>query len=94
MVAAGLGTGAPGEDPGTEEEVLEAVKYALSLCEDINAVDVLGNTAMHGAAYKQQPLVVAYLDEQGAEISIWNQENEIGHTVANRRRYPPRDEYR
>ena len=25
-------------------------------------------------------LVVAYLDEQGAEISIWNQENEIGHT--------------
>ena len=80
MVAAGLGTGAPGEDPGTEEEVLEAVKYALSLGEDINAVDVLGNTAMHGAAYKHLPSVVAYLDEQGAEISIWNQENEIGHT--------------
>ena len=36
MVAAGLGTGAPGEDPGTEEEVLEAVKYALSLGEDIS----------------------------------------------------------
>ena len=73
MGAAGLGTGAPGEDPGTEEEVLEAVKYALSLGEDINAVDVMGNTAMHGAAYKHLPSVVAYLNEQGAEISIWNQ---------------------
>ncbi len=80
MVAAGLGTGAPGEDPGTEEEVLEAVEYALSLGEDINAVDVMGNTAMHGAAYKHLPSVVAYLNEQGAEISIWNQENEVGHT--------------
>ena len=82
MVAAGLGTGAPGEDPGTEEEVLEAVKYALSLGEDINAVDVMGNTAMHGAAYKHLPSVVAYLNEQGAEISIWNQENEVGHTLS------------
>ncbi len=80
MVAAGLGTGAPGEDPGTEEEALEAVKYTLSLGGDINAVDEKGNTAMHGAAYKHLPSVVSYLYEQGAEISIWNQENEVGHT--------------
>ena len=80
MVAAGLGTGAPGEDPGTEEEALEAVKFAMSLGEDVNAVDAKGNTAMHGAAYKHLPSVVSYLYEQGAEISIWNQENEIGHT--------------
>ena len=80
MVAAGLGAGAPGEDPGTEEEALEAVQYTLSLGSDINAVDDLGNTAMHGAAYKHLPKVVEYLDEKGAEISIWNQENEIGHT--------------
>ena len=79
MVAAGLGTGAPGEDPGTEEEALEAVEYVLSLGGDINAVDNMGNTAMHGAAYKHLPLVVAYLNDQGAEISIWNQENEFGH---------------
>lgn len=80
MVAAGLGTGAPGEDPGTEEEALEAVEYALSLGGDINAVDNLGNTAMHGAAYKHLPLMVEYLYENGAEISIWDQENEMGHT--------------
>ena len=80
MVAAGLGTESPGEDPGTESEVLESVKYILSLGSDINAVDDRGNTAMHGAAYKHLPSVVTYLSERGAEISIWDQENEFGHT--------------
>ncbi|MDG2140232.1 MAG: ankyrin repeat domain-containing protein [Gammaproteobacteria bacterium] len=80
MVAAGLGTESPGEDPGTESEVLESVEYILSLGGDINAVDDRGNTAMHGAAYKHLPSVVNYLNEQGAEISIWDQENEFGHT--------------
>ena len=80
MVAAGLGTESPGEDPGTESEILESVKYILSLGSDINAVDDRGNTAMHGAAYKHAPSVVEYLDQQGAEISIWSQENDFGHT--------------
>ena len=31
MVAAGLGTSAPGEDPGTEAEVIEAVRLTLNL---------------------------------------------------------------
>lgn len=83
MVAAGLGTAAPGEDPGTESEVLEAVEYALSLGADINAVDNKGNTAMHGAAYKHLPLVVQYLHDHGAEISIWSQENELGYSPLN-----------
>ena len=55
------------------------MQYVLSLGGDINAVDNMGNTAMHGAAYKHLPAVVTFLSEQGAEISIWNQENEIGH---------------
>jgi ankyrin repeat protein len=80
MVAAGLGTGAPGEDPGTEEEVMEAVKFALALGYDINHVDLRGNTAMHGAAYKHVPTVVEYLFENGAEIAVWNQENAFGYT--------------
>jgi ankyrin repeat protein len=80
MVAAGLGTRSPGEDAGTEEEAFEAVKLALELGNDINAVDDNGETAMHGAAYKQFPSVVKLLAESGADIGIWNQKNKLGWT--------------
>jgi ankyrin repeat protein len=50
MAAAGVGTRSPGEDAGTEDEVLEAMEVALSLGADLNAVDQHGETAMHGAA--------------------------------------------
>lgn len=80
MVAAGLGTNAPGEDPGTESEVLEAVELALALGADINAIDNNGETAMHGAAYKHLPLVVQYLHDNGAAMEIWNRVNSSGWT--------------
>jgi uncharacterized protein len=80
MVAAGLGTQSPGEDPGTEPEVLEAVSVALELGNDINAVDRNGETAMHGAAYKHAPSVVKFLAEKGARIDVWNQPNKRGWT--------------
>ena len=80
MVAAGVGTYAPGEDPGTEPEVLEATKLALQLGNDINAVDNNGETAMHGAASKHAPSVVRFLAEAGAKIEIWNTKNKEGYT--------------
>ena len=80
MVAAGLGTNAPGEDPGTEPEVLDAVKVALELGNDLNAVDKNGETAMHGAAYKHVPSVVRYLSEKGARMDVWNRPNSKGWT--------------
>ena len=80
MVAAGVGTSSPGEDPGTEPEVLEAVQVALDLGGDLNAVDGNGETAMHGAAYKHVPAVVAFLAGQGARIAVWNRENARGWT--------------
>jgi ankyrin repeat protein len=80
MVAAGLGTNAPGEDPGTEPEVLEAVKVALDLGNDLNAVDKNGETAMHGAAYKHVPSVVRYLADRGARMDVWNRPNSKGWT--------------
>ena len=49
VVAAGVGTQNPGEDPGTEPEVLEAVNVALELGNDLNAVDKNGETVMRGA---------------------------------------------
>ena len=80
MAAAGLGTRSPGEDAGTEAEVLEAVKVALELGADINAVDSNGETAMHSAAYKNLPQVVKLLAGQGAKIELWNKENRFGWT--------------
>jgi ankyrin repeat protein len=80
MVAAGLGTNAPGEDPGTEPEVLDAVRLALALGNDINAVDSNGETAMHGAAYKHVPSVVRYLAQQGARRDVWDRPNKSGWT--------------
>jgi uncharacterized protein len=80
MAAAGIGTRSPGEDAGTEEEVIEAMELALSLGVDINAVDNHGETAMHGAAYKNLPLAVKFLADKGAKIDIWNNRNEYGWT--------------
>jgi uncharacterized protein len=80
MVAAGVGTHSPGEDAGAPPEVLEAVKLAIDLGSDVNAVDKNGNTAMHGAAFKQLPDVVKYLDENGAKVDVWNKNNVSGWT--------------
>ena len=80
MVAAGLPTRSPGEDAGTEKEVLEAVTLALELGGDINAVDNNGNTAMHGAAFKNLPKVVTLLGEKGAKIDVWYSKNKYGWT--------------
>ncbi len=80
MVAAGVGTSSPGEDPGTQPEVLEAVQLALELGGNVNDVDDNGETVVHGAAYKHLPEVVSYLVEVGADIDIWNQPNANGWT--------------
>jgi ankyrin repeat protein len=73
IVAAGLATRSPGEDAGTEEEVIAAIELLLGLGADINAVDANGETAMHAAAYKNLPKVVRLLAARGAKIEVWNQ---------------------
>jgi ankyrin repeat protein len=80
MVAAGLATRSPGEDAGTESEVLEAVRAALDLGADVNAVDNNGETAMHAAAYKNLPKVVKFLAATGARIDLWNRPDRFGWT--------------
>ena len=75
MVAAGVGISSPGEDPGTEPEVLEAVEVVLALGGDLNGVDDNGETVMHGAANKHVPTVVAFLAEAGADPAVWNRPN-------------------
>jgi uncharacterized protein len=80
MIAAGLGTRSPTEDAGTEEEVIEAIKVALELGNDINAIDKNRETAMHGAAYKHLPNVVKFLAANGAKVEVWNRKNKSGWT--------------
>jgi ankyrin repeat protein len=80
MAAAGLGVHSPDADPGTEPEAVEAVKVAIALGGDVNAVDKNDDTAMHGAAYKQFPSVVQYLVDQDATVDLSNTKNKQGWT--------------
>jgi ankyrin repeat protein len=80
IVAAGLGTRSPGEDAGTDSEVVEAIATAIDLGNDPNAVDKNGETAMHAAAYKNVGDAVRYLASHGANPDVWNQPNKHGWT--------------
>ncbi|MEX2142876.1 MAG: ankyrin repeat domain-containing protein [Pirellulales bacterium] len=80
MAAAGIGVLAPGEEPGIEAEALEAIKLAIELGGDVNAVDKNGETAMHGAAYKSAPKIVQFLADHGAKTEVWNKKNKYGWT--------------
>ena len=80
LAAAGVGVGAPEEAAGSEPEALEAVELLLKLGADVNAVDNHGETAMHGAAYRNHPKVVELLAAKGAKIEIWNRPSKAGLT--------------
>src|SRR5437773_2342567 len=80
LAAAGVGTNSAEEEPGTEAEILEAVKLVLAHGGNVNDVDKNGNTAMHGAAHKRAPSLIRLLAEKGAKIEIWNQPNNAKQT--------------
>jgi len=75
MVAAGVGVVAVGEEPGSEPEVMTAIRMLVKLGVDIDAKNKNGETAMHGAAYRNYPKAVQLLDELGADPEVWNQKN-------------------
>lgn len=84
MVAAGVAQFNPGEDAGTEEESLEAVKYCVEeLGMDVNAVDDNGETALHGVAYKGFNRVAEYLVSKGARLDAKNVLGWTPLTIAN-----------
>ena len=69
MEAQGLSPGAPGYEPGTPEEVVEAVKLCLELGNKATDVNVNGDTALHGAAIRGNNAVVLLLVEAGARLT-------------------------
>ena len=87
MVAAGLDIWNPGEDGGSlggqEEEVLEAVKMLVELGHDVNAVNDLRETALHGAAFRGANIVVEYLVEQGATLDAKDRNGWTPWAIAN-----------
>lgn len=75
LAVAGVGSRAPEEEAGSESERLATLDWLLELGADVNTVDRGGETAMHGAAYKNVPKVAEWLDKNGADIEVWNQKN-------------------
>jgi ankyrin repeat protein len=57
-----------------EPALLEAVKLAQSLGNDINARNVLGIRAIHGAANRGSNEIIRYLVEQGADLDAVDNE--------------------
>ena len=72
MVASGVGLHNPGEDAGSEDEVLAAVEALLDMGFDVNAVNRNNETAMHGAAYRGFVSVVDLLRDHGARYDVEN----------------------
>jgi ankyrin repeat protein len=91
MVAAGVGIWAPGENPGTHEEALAAMKLALDVGGGgINDVDMDGETALHGAVYRGGNIAaIQFLIDRGAKLDVRNRKGWMPVTAADGVEYTP-----
>ena len=70
MVAAGIGY-TQGRNKTTQKTAVEAAKLLLELGADINAVNANGETALHGAAYREHGTdLVQFLADKGAKLNV------------------------
>jgi ankyrin repeat protein len=98
MAAAGVGIWAPGENPGTHEEALAAVKLALEAGGGrVGDIDQEGETALHGAVYRGGAIpVIQFLLDNGAPLDVVNKRGwtplvaaeGVEYTPAVLKRYP------
>ena len=72
MAAAGVGIWKIGENPGTNEEALEAVALTWELGNDVNTADANGDTALHGAVHRGAGEIVRLLHDKGANLDAVN----------------------
>jgi ankyrin repeat protein len=75
MAASGVGMSGVGENAGSNEEAIEAVKYILSLGPDVarvNAISTIGNTVMHGAVIRGSLPLIQLLVDHGAKLDVRN----------------------
>ena len=70
MAAAGI-SWASNQDRASEAQVLEVVRLLVEeLGADVNAVNDVGETAMHAAAYRGANSVVQYLFDRGSRLDV------------------------
>ena len=91
MAAAGVGIWAPGENPGTHEEALGAVKLAFeSGGGAVNDIDKDGETALHGAVYRGgNVLAIQFLIDKGSRLDVVNKKGWTALTAADGVEYTP-----
>ena len=88
MAAAGVGIWQVGESAGSNEEVFEAVKLCFEAGNDVNAVDVNGDTALHGAAHRGSNEIVQFLIDHGAKVDVVNKLGWTPYLIADGVFYP------
>jgi ankyrin repeat protein len=82
MAAAGVNwTVAQTYDEGPEK-LLEAVKLAAALGNDVNAVNSMGVTALHGAANRGSNEIIKFLVEKGARLDAADNQGRTAMTWA------------
>jgi ankyrin repeat protein len=81
MVAAGLGRYLA-ESRVTEGRALGAVRLALAMGGEINAVNDSGNAALHGAAHIKADTIIRFLAENGADLNLRNKRGQTPLTIA------------
>ena len=81
MVAAGLGR-YQAESLVTEPRTLRAVELALEIGADVNAVNAVGNTALHAAAHIKLDALVRFLVARGADVNATNDRGETPLMIA------------
>jgi ankyrin repeat protein len=91
MAAAGVGIWAPGENPGTDEEALAAVKFVYEAKGGLATdVDKNGETALHGAIYRAGSIAIAkFLIDNGARLDVKNAKGWTPLVVADGVEYTP-----
>jgi len=72
---------APGEEPGTDEEVVEAFEVPCCNCAPTSTPwTTTAKRPCTGAAYRNAPAAAAFLAARGADIKTWNRPNRYGWT--------------
>ncbi len=82
MLAVGIAR-AIGANWVTEPQAMEAAKLAIELGSDVNAKNIVGNTAMHTAAYSGFNNVIPFLLAHGAALNPKNNRGDTPFLVAN-----------